>query len=66
MARIVITLPADADIEKILSYLIANAGIGTANKYNAIYEFDAPNETVTVMRVVHGRRSITKKLLRNP
>ena len=41
-----------------------HARIGVVSPYIVIYEFDAAtSDAVTIMRVVHGRRRITGKLL---
>jgi toxin ParE1/3/4 len=37
--------------------------IGVVSPYIVIYEHDAPQDTVTVFRIVHGRRKITGKML---
>jgi plasmid stabilization system protein ParE len=38
--------------------------IAVIRPYVVIYDFDVSLDTVTVLRVLHGKRSITKKLLR--
>ncbi len=37
--------------------------IGIVSPYIVIYEHDAASDTVTILRIVHGRRRITGKLL---
>jgi len=37
--------------------------IGIASPYIVIYEHDKASDTVTIFRVVHGRRRITGKML---
>jgi toxin ParE1/3/4 len=38
--------------------------IGIVSPYIVIYEPDSASDTVTIFRIVHGRRRITGKLLR--
>jgi toxin ParE1/3/4 len=38
--------------------------IGVAPPYIVIYEHDKLRDAVTILRIVHGRRRITGKLLR--
>jgi toxin ParE1/3/4 len=40
----------------------ADVRIGVITPYIVIYRYDEANDTVTVMRVVHGRRDIKKTL----
>jgi toxin ParE1/3/4 len=40
----------------------ANVRIGVIKPYIVIYQHDEANDTVTVMRIVHGRRDINKTL----
>jgi plasmid stabilization system protein ParE len=78
MARIVITDLADADTAKILEHIAREAGHRVASKYNAHIEAlyqrlaDHPEschrhvrgeDTVSVIRIIDGRRKITRKLL---
>jgi toxin ParE1/3/4 len=99
MARVVVTLSADADIAAIQKDLAKSAGIGVATKYTAafervydrlaehpgsgaprpalgrdiriavvlpyvlIYRCRAADDVATVLRIVHGRRNITAKLI---
>jgi toxin ParE1/3/4 len=46
----------------------AELGIGARSvmvkPYIVIYDYDAPEEVVTILRVVHGRRNITADLIR--
>jgi ParE toxin of type II toxin-antitoxin system, parDE len=37
--------------------------IGVESPYVVLYEHDPPQDTVTIFRVVHGRRKITGKML---
>jgi toxin ParE1/3/4 len=37
--------------------------IGIVSPYIVIYEHDAAQDTVTIFRIVHGRRKITGKML---
>ena len=98
MARVVITEPADADVQAIIAYLSREAGHRVAAKY--AQEFDAAydrladfpgigprrpalgldtriwvvrpyviiyehiGDTVTVLRILHGRRDISRRLVR--
>jgi toxin ParE1/3/4 len=41
----------------------ANIRIGLVSPYLIIYEHDAKPDTVTILRIVHGRRKITGALL---
>jgi plasmid stabilization system protein ParE len=41
----------------------ANIRIGLVSPYLIIYEHDAKTDTVTILRIVHGRRKITGALL---
>ena len=38
--------------------------ISVVSPYVVIYDWDAANDCVTVLRVVHGRRRITRRLVR--
>ncbi len=40
--------------------------IGIVSPYNIIYEYGETDDVVTVMRIVHGRRRITRRLLNQP
>jgi len=40
--------------------------IGIVSPFVVIYRHGEGDDTVTVLRVVHGRRDITRKLLRRP
>jgi toxin ParE1/3/4 len=37
--------------------------IGVVSPYIVIYEYDVPTDLVTILRIVHGRRRITGKML---
>jgi plasmid stabilization system protein ParE len=37
--------------------------IGVVSPYIVIYAFDASADVITVLRVIHGRRDITRKLI---
>ncbi len=37
--------------------------IGIVSPYVVIYDYDANADTVTVLRIVHGRRDISRRLL---
>jgi toxin ParE1/3/4 len=40
-----------------------DARIGIVPPYLLIYDFTAPDDTLTLLRVVHGRRNITRRLM---
>lgn len=74
MARVVVTAPADADVAAILDHLDANAGRLIAAKYAEAFDaayaygscrltYDYAGDTVTVLRVLHGKRDITGDLI---
>jgi toxin ParE1/3/4 len=99
MARLIVSLLAQADATYIARNLTAKAGhavaaryldsfeklydrlthhpasgaprpaigphvrIGIVSPYIVIYEHDAAQDTVTIFRIVHGRRKITGKML---
>jgi toxin ParE1/3/4 len=99
MARVVVSLLAQADTDYIATNLTDKAGhrvaakytasfealyerlaahpgsgaprtsigrhvrIGIASPYIVIYEHDKASDTVTIFRIVHGRRRITGKML---
>jgi plasmid stabilization system protein ParE len=100
MARVIVSLLAQADSDYIVADLTDKAGpsvaaryaasfealyerfaaypdsgaprpaigqhvrIGIASPYIVIYEHDKTSDTVTIFRIVHGRRKITGRLLR--
>jgi plasmid stabilization system protein ParE len=41
----------------------ADTRIGIVSPYIVIYDYSEPDNTVTILRIVHGRRDITGKLL---
>lgn len=43
-----------------------NIRVGIVSPYIIIYRHSADDDTVTVLRIVHGRRRITGELLGNP
>ncbi len=40
--------------------------IGVVPPYNVIHEYIEANDTVTIMRIVHGRRRITRGMMKRP
>ena len=40
--------------------------IGLVSPYNVIYEYVEADDAVTIMRIVHGRRRITRRMLNRP
>ncbi len=40
--------------------------IGIVLPYNIIYEYIKADDTETIMRIVHGRRRITRRMLYRP
>jgi toxin ParE1/3/4 len=40
--------------------------IGIVSPYNVIHEYVAADDVVTVMRLLHGRRRITRRMLNRP
>jgi toxin ParE1/3/4 len=40
--------------------------MGIVSPYNIIYEYIEADDTVTIMRIVHGRRRITRRILKRP
>jgi toxin ParE1/3/4 len=38
--------------------------LSIVSPYLVFYDYDEPGDTVTVLRILHGRRKITKRLLR--
>ena len=63
MALVVFTA-ADADAAAIFDYLYARIRVGIASPYIVIYSHMEADDTVRVLRIVHGSRRITGKLLR--
>ena len=41
----------------------ANTRIAVVSPYVMIYDYDPSNDVVVVLRVIHGRRNVTRKLL---
>ncbi|HEY2612369.1 MAG TPA: type II toxin-antitoxin system RelE/ParE family toxin [Reyranella sp.] len=76
MTRIVVSPKADADVNDMLQRLFDLAGPAVARKYaqelESIYErlapyvvvYDHVNATVRIIRVIDGRRNITRRLVR--
>ena len=99
MARVIVSLLAQADTTNIITFLAGQAGYGVAvgyaasfetlyerfashpdsgtprpaigqhirigivSRYIVIHEYDKVSDTVTIFRIVHGRRRITGKML---
>ncbi len=40
--------------------------IGLVSPYNVIYEYVEAGDAVTIMRIVHGRHRITRRMLNRP
>jgi toxin ParE1/3/4 len=40
--------------------------IGIVSPYNVIHEYIAADDVVTVMRLLHGRRRVTRRMLNRP
>ena len=99
MARVVITAPADTDVDALLHYLKRQTGeviagrycqrleqlferlgehpdsgpsrealgrgvrIGMVLPYIVFYRYDEADDVVAILRVLHGNREVTRKLL---
>jgi plasmid stabilization system protein ParE len=65
MTRLVVTSDAESDTNDILEYLQREAGarVAIVSPYLLIYDFTRADDTLTLLRVLHGRRDITKELL---
>jgi toxin ParE1/3/4 len=77
VAKVVVTPSADADTARIIAHLKATAGYVVAARYSAsferlgivppyivIYRHTEAGNVVRVLRIVHGSRRITGKMLR--
>jgi toxin ParE1/3/4 len=53
--------PESAALRRVLGPLVR---IGVVSPYVVIHEYIEADDTVTILRIVHGRRKLTRRLLR--
>lgn len=67
MTPVVVSPRADADVDAMLEHLTDVAGPAVASRYSQeldsiVYDYDG--NTVVIVRVLDGRRDITRRLVR--
>jgi toxin ParE1/3/4 len=43
----------------------ADTRVGIVRPYILIYEYTSADDTLTLLRIIHGKRNITRRLIRN-